>query len=279
MIVVRIDAHQHLWQFDPAAYDWITTDMGVLRRSYLHADLARELDAAGMDGAIAVQARSSLAENDFLLAQADASSRIRGVVGWVDLAADDADQVLARYASRQCFKGVRHVVQAEGDPDFLARPGFNRGIGRLRAYGLVYDVLIYGTQLPAAMAFVDRHPDQPFVLDHIAKPAIAAGRFDETWAANLMELARRPHVACKLSGVVTEVRDPLWSADVIRPYIDDAVEAFGPARLMFGSDWPVCRIRTEYRDWVRTVEQLTASWSPDEKHALFGGTAARIYNL
>ena len=144
-------------------------------------------------------------------------------------------------------------------PEFLARPAFNRGVSQLRRHRLAYDILIYAAQLPAAIAFVDRHPSQPFVLDHIAKPTIAAVRIDEAWARAFREMAKRPHVTCKLSGVVTEVRDATWSIDVIRPYVDLAIEAFGPARLMFGSDWPVCRLKTEYGDWVRTVQALTAA--------------------
>ncbi len=277
---MKIDSHQHLWRFDPVEYDWIPTDPPTLRRDYLHADLARELAASGIDAAVAVQARQSLAENDFLLDQAEASGgRIRGVVGWVDLAADDVDDVLARYAARPRLVGVRHVVQGERDPEFLARPGFNRGVGRLRTHGLVYDVLIYAPQLPAAIAFVDRHPSQPFVLDHIAKPAIIAGRFDEAWAKNFREIAKRPHVTCKLSGVVTEVRDASWDAALIRPYVELALEAFGPARLLFGSDWPVCRLRTEYSAWVTALQALTTQWSPAEQAAFWGGTAAHVYGL
>lgn len=277
---MRIDSHHHLWHFDPVEYGWIDEKATVLRRSYLHADLARELGASGMDGAVAVQARQSLAENDFLLAQAQASaSRIRGVVGWVDLAAEDADVVLGRYAVRRGFVGVRHVVQAEADPQFLERPAFNRGVARLRHHRLVYDVLIHASQLPAAIAFVDRHPLQSFVLDHIAKPAIAAGRIDQAWVRSFRDIAKRPHVTCKLSGVVTEVRDPAWTLETIAPYLDLAIEAFGPARLMFGSDWPVCRLKIEYGDWVRTLDGVTARWSAAERAAFWGGTAATVYGL
>lgn len=277
---MKIDSHQHLWRFDPIEYGWIADEATALRRDYLWQDLARELDASAIDAAVAVQARQSLAENDFLLDQADASrGRIRGVVGWVDLAADDVDGTLARYASRPRFVGVRHVVQSEPDPDFLARPAFNRGVAKLRAHGLVYDILIYAPQLPAAIAFVDRHPAQPFVLDHIAKPVIVDGRFDETWARDFREIARRANVTCKLSGVVTEVRGRDWDAAVIQPYLDLAIEAFGPARLMFGSDWPVCRLRTEYGDWVQTLQRLTSRWSAAEQAAFWGNTAATTYGL
>ncbi len=277
---MKIDSHQHLWRFDPVEYGWIGADAVVLRRHYRHADIARELSASGLDASIAVQARQSLAENDFLLSEADASGgRIVGVVGWVDLAADDVDTVLARYGRHTAFVGVRHVVQAESDPEFLLRPAFNRGVARLSGHGLVYDVLIQGHQLAAATRFVDRHPSQPFVLDHLAKPVIARGRFDEAWARAFREIAKRPQVTCKLSGVVTEVRDPTWDHDVIRPYIDLALEVFGPARLMFGSDWPVCRLRTGYGDWVGLVRTIADAWSRPERDAFWGGNAARVYGI
>lgn len=277
---MRIDSHQHLWRFDAREYDWIPKEPPTLRRDYLQPDLLRELDAARVDAAVAVQARQSLTENDFLLAEAEASGgRIKGVVGWVDLASDKADEILARYAVQRRFVGVRHAVQGEPDPAFLARPAFNRGIARLRTHRLVSDLLITAPQLPAAIALVDRHPAQPFVLDHIAKPVIATARFDETWARDFREISKRPQVTCKLSGVVTEVRDAVSSIDAIRPYVDLAMEAFGPARLMFGSDWPVCRLRTEYRDWVTTLEGLTAQWSRAEAAAFWGGTAANVYGL
>ena len=277
---MRIDTHQHLWRFAPEEYGWIAADATALRRDYLHGDLARELDAARIDASVAVQARQSLAENDFLLTEATASAgRIRGVVGWVDLAAEDADDVLARYAARPRFVGVRHVVQGEPDPEFLSRPAFNRGIARLRTHGLVYDLLIFAPQLPAAIAFVDRHPSQSFVLDHIAKPAIVGRRFDDAWARDFREIAKRPHVTCKLSGVVTEVRDATWTSALLRPYLELALEVFGPARLMFGSDWPVVRLRAEYGEWVRVVESATADWSEAEREAFWGGNATRTYNL
>ncbi len=277
---MRIDAHHHLWHFEPVEYGWISEAATALRRDYLHADLTRELVASHLDAAIAVQARQSLAENDFLLAQAAASAgRIRGVVGWVDLAAEDADDMLARYAAQRGFVGVRHGVQGEADPGFLARPAFNRGVARLRHHRLVYDLLVFAAQLPSVIAFVDRHPSQAFVLDHIGKPTIVAGRIDQAWVRSFRELAKRPHVTCKVSGVVTEVREPTWTLPVIQPYLDLAVEAFGPARLMFGSDWPVCRLKVEYGGWVRTAQAFTAPWSEAERKAFWGGTAAHVYGL
>jgi L-fuconolactonase len=275
---MRIDSHHHLWQFVPEEHTWIGDDMAPLRRDYLGQHLMTEMRGAGIDAAVAVQARQSLAENDFLLAQAEACPAIAGVVGWVDLQADDVDDVLDRYAAHPRFVGVRHVVQSEPD-GFLQGAAFNRGVALLARRTLVYDVLIVGRQLPEAITFVDRHPNQPFVLDHIAKPTIVAGRFDEAWARAICELARRPHVTCKLSGIVTEVREPMLTRDLIRPYVDVALEAFGPSRLLFGSDWPVCRLRVEYGEWVRSVEALIVSLSPHERTAVFGGNAAKVYGL
>lgn len=276
---VRLDAHHHLWRFDTREYGWIADDATALRRDYLHADLIAELDGAGLDGAIAVQARSHEHENAFLLEQADAAStRIRGVVGWVDLADRAVDDSLARWAAHPRFVGVRHVVQAEPDSAFLTGTAFNHGVSRLRHHGLVYDLLVYGRQLPAALAFVDRHPEQAFVLDHIAKPRIVPGQFDATWARDLRSLAARPHVVCKLSGVVTEAPAD-WTEALIRPYLDLAVEVFGPGRLLFGSDWPVCRLGIEYAAWVELLRRYSASWSTDEQAAFWGGTAARVYGV
>jgi L-fuconolactonase len=170
-------------------------------------------------------------------------------------------------------------VHDEPDDRFILRDDFNRGVARLRGHGLVYDVLIFARHLPHATAFVDRHPDQPFVVDHLAKPAIRAGQFDAAWADALRRIAERPQVTCKLSGLVTEVRDPAWSPAVLQPYVDVALEAFGPSRLMFGTDWPVCRLRCEYADWVAAVRGFIARLSLDEQAAIMGGTAARVYGV
>lgn len=271
-----IDSHHHLWTYDPEAYAWIGDD--VLRRDYDGDDLAAAARGTGIDGTVVVQARQSLAENDALLAAAQASPLIVGVVGWADLAARDVETTLAPYAARESFVGVRHVVQAEPG-GFLDARTFNDGVARLGRLGLVYDLLIVARQLPEAIRFVDRHPDQPFVLDHLAKPTIRAAAFDATWATHLRDLARRPQVTAKLSGLVTEVRDPTWSVDVLRPYVDVALEAFGPSRLMMGTDWPVCRLRTEYATWVEAVQALLGELSADERHAIADTTARRVYGL
>jgi L-fuconolactonase len=276
---VIIDAHHHLWRFDQARLPWISDAMPALRRDYLAADLEAALAGTGVERTILVHAQQNVEETRWMLEVARAHSRIAGVVGWVPLADAGVDAVLGRLAADARLRGVRHIVHDEPDDRYLLRDDFNRGVARLRAHGLVYDVLIFAKHLPHAIAFVDRHPDQAFVVDHIAKPAIRAAAFDTAWAAGLRELARRPHVTCKLSGVVTEVRDPAWSDGLLQPYLEVALEAFGPSRLMFGTDWPVCRLKCEYADWVAAVRGCIAPLSAAEQAAILGGTAARVYGV
>jgi L-fuconolactonase len=184
-----------------------------------------------------------------------------------------------QFAGNDLLKGVRHVVQDEPDPNFLLRADFNRGVSRLLDYGWVYDILIFAKQLPATIQFVDLHPRQPFVLDHIAKPTIAVGKFDRQWATDLRELAQRPNVLCKFSGVATEVRDTEWSIDTVRPYWDAMLESFGVERIMFGSDWPVCLLRTEYGRWVDCVKTLSAELSTAEQRLFWHDNAVKAYQL
>jgi len=263
--------------------------MQVLRRDFLAADLHEIAQTVGVDGFVSVQARQSLAETEALLAIADQDPLVLGVVGWMPLAASDLGEHLDRLCQSPWLKGVRHVVQDEPDDRFLLGEAFNRGVDQLGRYGLVYDVLIYARQLPAAIAFADRHPAQPLVLDHIAKPTIAA-EFDHRWELSFRELAKRENVTCKFSGVVTEIRElasagsgggkaEAWSVDQIRRYWDVALEAFTPQRLMFGSDWPVCLLRTPYARWVDTVRQLAATLSASEQADLFARNAISAYNL
>ncbi len=275
--MIRLDAHQHFWRFNPVRDDWITSDMAAIRRDFLPADLAPVLEANGIDGCVAVQADQSEAETCFLLELADAHDFVRGVVGWVDLLAMDLDRTLERHAAHPRFRGVRHLAQAEPD-DFLARDDVGRGIGRLARLGLTYDILVYQRQLPAVVALVDRLPNQPFVLDHMAKPRIR-DRALEPWATRLKELARRPNVWCKLSGMVTEADWAHWREADLRPYLDVALEAFGPGRLMFGSDWPVCLVAGSYARVVAAVDDYAARLSMHEREALFGGNAARFYGI
>lgn len=274
---MRIDAHHHFWRYTPAEYGWIDDAMAAIRRDFLPADLRPEIAAAGIDQVISVEARPSLEETEWLLSMAEDHPWIAGVVGWVPLADPAVAGILALLASNRFLKGVRHVLQAEPDA-YMDRADFNSGVAQLRHFNLTYDILILHHQLPAAIRLVDRHPNQIFVVNHIAKPPIRA---DETqpWAHNLTEIARRPNVFCKLSGVVTEADYKTWTYDAILPYLETALAAFGPDRLMFGTDWPVCRVATTYADWVRTVERFTADLSGAERQSLFHDAAARAYRL
>ena len=204
---------------------------------------------------------------------------MRGIVGWVPLADAKVGDTLDRLASEHLLKGVRHVVQDEPDDRFILGDDFNRGVAQLEGRNLVYDVLIFARQLPASIEFVDAHPKVPMVLDHIAKPTIRADQFDRTWEQHLREISKRENLTCKFSGVVTEVRDEQWTIDTVRPYWDVALEAFTPKRLMFGSDWPVCLLKSPHLGWLQTVQQLAAELSADEKADLFANTAMRVYNL
>lgn len=276
---MRIDSHQHFWKYDPIEYGWIGPDQSVLKRHYLPDDLEPLLASQRIDGCVAVQARQNLEETDWLLELAHQSDFVKGVVGWLPIQDSDFEGALEAYRDRTRLVGLRHVIQAEPDDAFILRPDFNEGISRLENTGLIYDILIFEKHLPPAIEFVDRHPNQQFVLDHIAKPVIRSERFDEKWRQNLMELGRRENVACKLSGMVTEVRDDDWDEALLAPYFDAAMEAFGPERLMFGSDWPVCLLRSDYSKWVRCVERFTDSLSRDEQAAIWGENAQRLYKL
>lgn len=273
----RIDAHQHFWKYTPAEYGWIDDAMAAIRRDFLPEDLHAEIAAAGIDAVVSVQARQTVAETEWLLGLAEANRWIAGVVGWVPLVDADVEAQLERLAAHPRLKGVRHVLQGEPDA-YMEREDFNAGLSRLARHQLAYDILILHHQLPAAIRLVDRHPEQVFVVDHIAKPPIRAAEV-QPWAQQLAELARRPHVSCKLSGVVTEADFTCWTEDQILPYMEAALEAFGPQRLMFGSDWPVCRVGIRYADWVQTVERFAARLSADERRSLFHDSAVRAYRL
>jgi L-fuconolactonase len=274
---MRIDAHHHFWRYTPDEYGWIDDAMASIRRDFLPSDLAPEMAAAKIDAVISVQARQTLSETDFLLEQAAAHSWIAGVVGWVPLIAPAVGDTLDRLSGHPALKGIRHVLQAEPD-DYMDRPDFNAGVAQLRPRNLAYDILIVHHQLPAAIRLVDRHPNQLFVLDHIAKPPIRTGDL-QLWAHDLADLAHRPNVYCKLSGIVTEADYATWTYEQILPWMETALAAFTPARLMFGSDWPVCRAATSYVDWVQTVERFAATLSAAEREDLFHRTAARAYRL
>ena len=276
-MTTRIDTHQHYWRYSPDEYDWIDERMSAIRRDCLPAEAAREMAAVGFDAAIAVQARQSLEETRALLALADRHPFIAGVVGWVDLRSPSVAADLDALARHPKLVGVRHVVQGEPD-DFLYDAAFRRGISTLAAFNLTYDILIYERQFTAAIDFVRAFPDQPFVLDHLGKPDIRAGDRD-AWARQMRELARSPNVCCKLSGLVTEAEWSSWTPDGLRPYLDVALDTFGPARLMLGSDWPVCTVAGSYARVMSVVLDWLGTWSDTEREAVLGGNARRFWSL
>jgi L-fuconolactonase len=275
---MRIDAHQHFWRYSPEEYAWIHDAMAMLRRDFLPEELRSEIAQVRIDGVVAVQARQSLRETEWLLELANEHSFIRGVVGWVPLSTPDVERHLVEFSQNSALKAVRHVVQDEPDDAFLARPSFNAGVALLRRFGLVYDILVFERQLPQTIPFVDLHPNQSFVVDHLAKPLVAK-RLQQPWGERMRELARRENVTCKVSGLVTEAAWNDWSEEQLRPYLDAVLDAFGPERLMFGSDWPVCLLRTTYAGWHETIERWAEPLTTEEKSWLFGKTAVKAYKL
>jgi len=275
---MRMDAHQHFWNYSPQEYGWITDQMAALKHDYGPADLKPLLAAEGFDGSIAVQARQDLEETRWLLELADQNEIVKGVVGWVDLCSPQLGAQLESLASHPRFVGVRHIVQGEPDDEFMLRPEFRRGIARLGEYGLPYDLLLYPRHLPVAVKLVREFPDQRFVLDHIAKPLIADAVI-EPWKRDIRELARFENVWCKVSGMVTEARWKEWSAEDFQPYLDVIFEAFGAGRLMIGSDWPVCTLSASYAATMGLVRDYIAHFGRDEQERILGGNCARFYNI
>lgn len=277
---MKLDSHQHFWRYSAAQYPWIPTG-SALQRDWLPADLAVLQQPLGLDGSIAVQAQQSLAETHWLLGLADADPRIRGVVGWVDLQNDRVEEDLARLAAHPKFRGVRHVVQDEPDDRFLMRPAFQRGLRSLHQFQLRYDILIYPRQLPATLELVRAFPEQAFVLDHIAKPFIKDKRISP-WKEQIQELARHENVCCKVSGIVTEAHHTEWRTEDFTPYLDVVFDAFGPNRLMWGSDWPVCLLAGNYAQVYQLAEGYVrekARWDSASAAAFFGGNCARFYGV
>lgn len=276
--IERIDAHHHLWRYTPEEYGWISERMGVLRRDFLPEDLKPLLDRAGIGGAVLVQARQTLQETDWLLEQAEEAPWIRGVVGWAPIASPEFPEIIKDLQQKRKLKGLRHLIQDEPDDEFILDGAFNRGMRAMRDSGLVYDIVIHARHLQPTLKFVEMHPDQPFVLDHCAKPVIVKDE-REPWASRMLELARRPNLVCKISGLVTEADWQRWTPAQLEPYWQVVLEAFGPERLLFGSDWPVALLASEYQRWVDTVSEWTAQLSASEREAIWGGNAVRVYSL
>lgn len=276
--MLKIDSHQHFWQFDPVRDAWITPDMAVIRRDFLPQDLAPILQQHGLDGCVAVQASQSETETDFLLELAKTHDFIKGVVGWVDLQAENVGERLAHYSQFPILKGFRHILQGENDRALMLRPEFRRGLSALYTHGFTYDLLILPDQLGFAAELADAFPTQPFVLDHLAKPLIKTGE-TEPWRRDLEALAARENVLCKVSGLTTEADWQHWQPADFRPYLDTVFEAFGPRRVMFGSDWPVCNVARGYNRAHALVADYVAALSASEQAQFWGGTAASFYQL
>lgn len=272
---VKLDAHQHFWRYSATEYPWIPIG-SELQRDWLPEDLASLQAPLGFGGSIAVQARQTLEETRWLLTLADRHPRICGVVGWLDLRLTDLAAQLREFAAHPKFVGVRHVVQDEPDDRFMLGMEFLRGLGQLHAFGLTFDLLILPKQLPAAREVVARFPEQAFVLDHLAKPAIKQSEL-EPWATEIRALARHSNVCCKLSGLVTEADHHHWREADLRPYLEVVAEAFGPARLMIGSDWPVCLLAASYQRAMEAVMKWAGKFSSAEQGGIFGGNCARFY--
>ena len=275
---MRIDSHQHFWIYDPNQYPWMTDELSAIRSNHLPEHLQVEFDRLGIDGSVAVQARQSLDESRWLLTMADESCLIKGVVGWVDLRSEHVEDQLAEFAEHPKFVGVRHVVQDEPDENFMLLPEFIRGISKLKSYDLSYDILVFPKQLPAAIELVKQFPDQSFVLDHIAKPLIKDKEIS-TWDEHIRELAQFSNLTCKVSGMITEANWTAWKTSDFTPYLDVVFEAFGEDRLMYGSDWPVCKLAGSYRQVYDLTDNYFSQFSPLAKEKFFGGVASEFYGL
>ena len=274
----RIDSHQHFWSYDAAEYGWIGEEMKALRRDFLPGNLAEDMAKRDVKRSVAVQARQTVGETRWLLGLAAENNSIAGVVGWMPLVSEGLEEELAALPNRAALKGLRHVLQDEPDDGLVRSPEFNRGLEVVGKAGLIYDLLVYERQMESAIGLVDRHPELRFVLDHIGKPRIAEGVM-EPWRTRLKELAKRPNVCCKLSGMVTEADWKRWSAETLEPYAKTVLESFGPERTMFGSDWPVCLLATSYERWSDMVERWIEGLSTGDREAVMGRTAARVYGI
>jgi len=273
-----VDAHHHLWRYSSTEYGWIGDDMPGLRRDYLPLELHAEMERGGVQTAVTVQARQTLEETCWLLRLAQQYPFIAGVVGWAPIASADFPMHLETLATNPKLKGLRHVLQDEPDDAFMLREDFQRGIAALEDTGLVYDILIHERHLPYAAQLADRNPNQVFVLDHLAKPRIRTGELAR-WREHLHRLAQRPNVYCKLSGMVTEADWNNWTIEDLRPYVEAALESFGPQRLLAGSDWPVCTVAASYGRWWKTLRELIATLSSSEQESILGGNAIEVYRL
>ena len=273
-----IDSHQHFWKYDPVRHSWINDDMAAIRRDFLPAELALVLEANKVDGCVAVQADQTAVETDYLLHLSTQYGFIKGVVGWVDLKSPFLTDRLDYYRQFEQLKGFRHILQGEQEPDFCLQPAFLHGIALLEKYSYTYDILILAEQLKYMPEFISKFPNQRLVIDHLAKPAIAAGEI-ANWKKDIERVAIYPNVSCKISGMVTEADLKGWKPEDLRPYIDVVVNAFGTKRIMYGSDWPVCLAAATYTEVINSVRTYFSTFSADEQQLFFGQNAVDFYRL
>jgi L-fuconolactonase len=274
----KIDSHQHFWNYDPATHGWITDDMEIIRQDFLPEDLEPILSEYGFEGCVSVQADQSETENHMLIEHAIRHSFIKGVVGWVDFKAPNVEERLAYYKKFDKVKGFRHILQGEADRAYMLNDDFKRGISKLKQFGYTYDILVYPDQLQFTGEFVSAFPDQPFVIDHLAKPNIKNGDIKQ-WAKDMRAIAQNKNVSCKVSGMVTEADWTDWKVSDFTPYLDVVFEAFGSDRVMYGSDWPVCRVAATYGETLSVAEAYVAKLSVDEQAKFWGSNAIEFYRL
>ena len=274
----RIDSHQHFWQYNPEEHKWMTDEMKDLKKDFMPGNLVPLLRQIEFNGSVAVQARQSLAETNWLLKLARENDFIKGIVGWVDLLSPDIQEQLSKYVNEEKLVGVRHVVHDEADDNFMLRPAFINGIAALKEFNLTYDLLLFPKHLPVALKLVRMFTEQPFVVDHIAKPFIRKKEFSP-WKEDLKELATFPNVYCKLSGLVTEASWNDWQEDDLKQYLDIVTEAFGTNRLMIGSDWPVCTLSANYVSTMDVVLNYTGQFQKESVDAILGGNCLDFYKI
>ncbi|MFC3121557.1 amidohydrolase family protein [Agaribacter flavus] len=277
---MKVDAHHHLWQYQSKDYGWISESQHVLKRHFLPSDLRDATEKHGINATVAVQARQSLEETRWLLSLAKQSPLIKGVVGWIDIQSGDLAKMLEEFASEPLLKGFRHVVQDEPNPHFMLSNAFIDGLHLLHANDYAYDILVFAHQLPQCIDLLPQlPPDMRLVVDHIAKPEIAAGTNIAAWQDNMSAIAAYDNVWCKLSGMVTEAKHDAWTEEQLLPYIDFIFKSFGPERIMYGSDWPVCLLAAEYKTVINLVEDYVATHYPSFIEDVMGTNATRFYHL
>ena len=275
---MKIDCHQHFWNFDPVRDAWITSEMGMIQKDFLPEDLQPVLAQNGIDGCVLVQTDQAESHNEFLISLASGHSFIKGIVGWVDLQSENIRERLRYYKQYELIKGFRHILQGESDRALMLKPAFLRGIEALKEFDYTYDILIFPDQLSYAKELVAAFPQQKFVIDHIAKPLIKEKKI-HNWKKGMIEIARYKNVYCKISGMVTEADWKNWKKSDFSPYLDIVTEAFGIDRIMYGSDWPVCLVAATYKEMMEIVKDYYALFSNDEQQKIFGKNAVEFYNL